>query len=1176
MRPHPPPLPQSAIDAAAAAVACHRRRGALLAALATAAPANEGAAAAAAAAAAPPAVLPALRCLQAHAVALEGRPQASAALGEAGVRAAAAALLARPHWPHVRAAAAAALADLCAGAGENKARVIAHPGAISRLLGTAGEGGAAALQACRALGNVCYGWGHEVDAAKAAVGAQGAARLVRVVEVSVALMRGREERWGQTGREAAPALAAGVFRWASHAVRNLAVRSRAMQDAVGAAGGVAALCGGLCDVAVAEGSPRAFESGCKALALVCRGHETNCAAAVVCGALALAAAPMRGAHRADAAAVEAALTLLSAVVGNGGVDAVAAAVRCEAHLASVAAVQALLERGAAERALEGRAAANAGTETLNTDGGDAAHTQLGRPATFEALLGSSVWLLAALAGRVLADAPDTADAAASLQRAGLAATLAAGAARATRGKVRAEVEACLAQLEATVGECAGVKAQASPPKAEPESSTIGLSASDDLTTVLDGIRAAGVRVRELKAAGSDEAEAALAALTAMRETHAAPVEAATREAMAAGAHDSPRLRALLNGLPTGRKRALEKELRRAAKTAQKAVQAETGAHPSPTSGVQIIDSEDARAPSLASPGEDRAAGGVTDADLASCIRVVSALAADEVLATDKRFRALRKALLPLHERHASHQASVVEYERKAQLRREAAARRARQAADDRRHRDTTQLRRGRIQRLQQLAVDVSDEAAGAPPLLTAGDEGAERGDNTGDDSGEGGGGAVSYLSQVPDGAVTAPVAAAASIPMAGGAYPDGEFNPARAAAGREALAAEAAAADGEHSGARLSNAGQCYVCKARFTTLHHFYAQLCPPCAALSFRMRGASEPLEGRVALLTGARVKIGFEIGLKLLRAGATLIATTRFPADAAKRYAAEPDFADWRGRLHLHALDLRDMASLEGFCAYLRQTLERLDIVINNACQTVRRPAAYYSHLLEAERALEAAVARDAGLVIESGAAAQLLTASDGGDGGTTVPAEPGGGTLLPLFAQQVERARQAEGCDAWAAPSAAELSQLRLTGEDAAVTLGAAALPAGCLDVNGQQIDLRTENSWTQRLEDVSTPELAEVMAINAMAPFVINARLQPLLANTAQKAVPGAFIVNVSAMEGKFYRAKTPNHPHTNMAKAALNMNVRTSAPALARCVSSCALIAHGLGLGLPVRTFTIW
>ena len=85
----------------------------------------------------------------------------------------------------------------------------------------------------------------------------------------------------------------------------------------------------------------------------------------------------------------------------------------------------------------------------------------------------------------------------------------------------------------------------------------------------------------------------------------------------------------------------------------------------------------------------------------------------------------------------------------------------------------------------------------------------------------------------------------------------------------------------------------CYVCKTMFTELHHFYDQLCPSCAEFNFLKRGELADLTGRVALLTGGRVKIGYQAGIKLLRAGAHLIVTTRFPRDSAARYAAEADF-------------------------------------------------------------------------------------------------------------------------------------------------------------------------------------------------------------------------------------------------------------------------------------------
>jgi hypothetical protein len=146
----------------------------------------------------------------------------------------------------------------------------------------------------------------------------------------------------------------------------------------------------------------------------------------------------------------------------------------------------------------------------------------------------------------------------------------------------------------------------------------------------------------------------------------------------------------------------------------------------------------------------------------------------------------------------------------------------------------------------------------------------------------------------------------------------------------------------------------CYVCKERYQDIHPFYDQLCPACAAFNYRKRSETADLSGRVALLTGGRVKIGYQAGIKLLRAGAQLIVTTRFPRDAAARYAAEPDFEEWGDRLEVFGLDLRHTPSVEAFCTHLASSRDRLDFIVNNACQTVRRPSEFYRHMLEAETA------------------------------------------------------------------------------------------------------------------------------------------------------------------------------------------------------------------------------
>jgi NAD(P)-dependent dehydrogenase (short-subunit alcohol dehydrogenase family) len=314
-----------------------------------------------------------------------------------------------------------------------------------------------------------------------------------------------------------------------------------------------------------------------------------------------------------------------------------------------------------------------------------------------------------------------------------------------------------------------------------------------------------------------------------------------------------------------------------------------------------------------------------------------------------------------------------------------------------------------------------------------------------------------------------------------------------------------------------SDSPHCYVCKQHYSIIHHFYDQLCPLCAEFNFYKRTELADLSGRVALLTGGRVKIGYQVGLKLLRAGARLIVTTRFPRDSARRYAQELDFGEWGSRLEIFGLDMRHTPSIEALCRQLLATLPRLDFIINNACQTVRRPPDFYSHMMKRERAA---------LHEMPESVHNLLGSYNVLRGDTHV------GSDSEVVVQ--------EGL-----AHAADLSQIPLLAED---LLGQKHLfPDGCLDRDLQQVDLRGRNSWRLLMEEVSSVELLEVQLINAIAPFIINARLKSLIMSTPER---DKHIVNVSAVEGQFYRNwKTTRHPHTNMAKAALNMMTRTSAAA---------------------------
>ncbi|HEX4341216.1 MAG TPA: SDR family oxidoreductase [Polyangiaceae bacterium] len=311
----------------------------------------------------------------------------------------------------------------------------------------------------------------------------------------------------------------------------------------------------------------------------------------------------------------------------------------------------------------------------------------------------------------------------------------------------------------------------------------------------------------------------------------------------------------------------------------------------------------------------------------------------------------------------------------------------------------------------------------------------------------------------------------------------------------------------------LEASRRCYICKGKVSKLHFFYDQMCGRCGDENYAKRSQTADLRGRVAFISGARVKIGYQAAMFLLRAGARVVVSTRFPRDAARRYSEEKDFEDFRDRLEIYGLDLRHAASVDAFATHLEQTLGQLDFVLHNACQTVRRPAGFYGHLMDGELGPLSLLPEHArGLVREH----ELLTASSAS---SLAPAASRTSAVAPA------------------------LSQVVLAPEDA--VLGPHLYPEGKLDADQQQVDLRTINSWRLPLHEVQTVELLEVQLVNAIAPFVLNGRLKPLM---LRQRTFDKHIVNVSAMEGQFYRRfKTDKHPHTNMAKAALNMMTRTSA-----------------------------
>jgi NAD(P)-dependent dehydrogenase (short-subunit alcohol dehydrogenase family) len=221
------------------------------------------------------------------------------------------------------------------------------------------------------------------------------------------------------------------------------------------------------------------------------------------------------------------------------------------------------------------------------------------------------------------------------------------------------------------------------------------------------------------------------------------------------------------------------------------------------------------------------------------------------------------------------------------------------------------------------------------------------------------------------------------------------------------------------------------------------------------------------------------------------------------------------------------------VEAFCRHLLATRSRLDFIINNACQTVRRPPDFYQHMMEAE---------SGSLNKMPEPARKLLGAYEGLRGYHLLPEGGRADLLVSLDARRRVPANSIAASLAGLTHAAA-LSQVPLLPDELAAQKD--LFPEGRLDQDLQQVDLRERNSWRLRLDEVPSVELLEVQLVNAVAPFVLNARLKPLMLRTPER---DKHIVNVSAVEGQFYRRfKTTRHPHTNMAKAALNMMSRTSA-----------------------------
>ena len=279
-------------------------------------------------------------------------------------------------------------------------------------------------------------------------------------------------------------------------------------------------------------------------------------------------------------------------------------------------------------------------------------------------------------------------------------------------------------------------------------------------------------------------------------------------------------------------------------------------------------------------------------------------------------------------------------------------------------------------------------------------------------------------------------------------------------------------------------AKNCYACNSQYHQIHSFYHRLCPDCAKLNFTNRSLKVDLSNRNVILTGGRIKVGYASALKILRCNANLTITTRFPAIAFENFQKEKDFEKWKDRLNIYGLDLRRIKDVEQFINDYSDKNNSLDILINNAAQTIQYDQHYYAKIQNQENNL---IAKNKELNRNKASIQNLIE----------YPKDQ----LIPFEENDLNRF--------------------------------------------GQPIDQRLKNSWNSKLEEIDIIELLEVNLINQISPYILIKGLLPIL---KKSSFENKFIINVTSSEGQFsYENKTRFHPHTNMTKAALNMLTHTSA-----------------------------
>ncbi|KAK1726446.1 uncharacterized protein BDZ83DRAFT_574550 [Colletotrichum acutatum] len=308
----------------------------------------------------------------------------------------------------------------------------------------------------------------------------------------------------------------------------------------------------------------------------------------------------------------------------------------------------------------------------------------------------------------------------------------------------------------------------------------------------------------------------------------------------------------------------------------------------------------------------------------------------------------------------------------------------------------------------------------------------------------------------------------------------------------------------------------CYVCRMVLDNPHAQLGSMCIPCGEFNLAERALSLPenmsLKDKTAVVTGGRVNLGFHTALRLLRCGAAVIVSSRYPEDALSRYQQEADFDKWAQKLRIIGADFRAAADAFALVQSIKKTLQQegwdLDHLINNAAQTLTDPLEKEERAIEHERFLLDKPSSDGkGVVVRQGYSPR---------------ARGGAGSLPDGVAGKVS--------GSIAGPSAPKNTTLSDS--------------MSKLQVSG--VETPTPSSWVQSLSEIPYEDVITAHSVNTFVPLILIRELLPSMRK-------GGHIVNVSSREGIFesaYRtpAKHSKHVHTNMSKAGLNMITETEAP----------------------------